>query len=154
VSHAPPETDRLCSEDWESLQRYTAHMHAERARAFPLRVEAGKMDRADADRGIRIMGAIAADVHMFVTTEPRPADAPAATLDEILTELTVAGRRARALANSKPSDRTAEQRAIAIDLLHAQYLRPFNFVRCAETTLALRARIAAERAAAALKEAA
>lgn len=128
--------------------RYTAHLHAERVRAFPLRVQAGKMDRADADRGIRIMGAIAADVRFFVTTEPRPIDAPIARLDEILTELLVAGRRARAIANADLNDRTADQRALAIELLHREYARRFNFVACAETTLAMRAKIATERAAA------
>jgi len=126
--------------------RYTALLHSERIRAYPLRVANKKMVQADADRGIRIMGAIAADVRFFVTLQPRPAE-PRAAIEDILSELDAAALRARSKADAHPLDRQAGQRALAIELLRHEYARPFNFVRCAETTLAMRARIAAARQA-------
>lgn len=118
---APP-----CVSDWEALARFAQGLLAQREADYPIRVEDGRMPQAEADRGLRVMRAIAAQWSDACTGTPLPdpldyAQAYGSSWDEMRTELEAVAARAARRQQAAPTHAAAiEQATLAGALLWHQ----------------------------------
>jgi hypothetical protein len=84
------------ADDWEVLAAVAADLHAQRALHYPAHVAKGTLSLAEADAGIRIMGAIAADWRRALDRRPIPATVqPASDTEKVETLEAAAARHQR-----------------------------------------------------------
>lgn len=136
--------------DYELLAAVAATIHAGRAQRYPTMVLRDELSQDEADRGIRVMAAIAADWRACAVFEAAPdwLDDPArggAHPFERVNELAAAARRARAAADD-PHDFEKVGFADAIDTLIWWETATPSARWLIDTTIALRAREAARHA--------
>ncbi len=126
-----------------------AAIHAGREQGYPSRVARGEMTQPEADRAIRVAGAIAADWLAIAALEAAPdwTDNPAqggAWPWERGEELAAASQRARAAADEDPNNFERVGFADAIDTLIWWETASPSARWLADTTIALRAQATAQ----------
>lgn len=114
--------------DLAQISAVANHVLAQRIAAYPDAVTAQRMTQADADRGIRILTAIAGIFHAAARIEPMPARK--ATRAEMAAEMAHIAHRATERAdraNAELYERGQTVRGIALCCqMMVHYLRPWN----------------------------
>ena len=109
--------------DWPRLAAMAAQLLAQREERYPALVDAGRLDPHVADRGRRVMRAIAEQWRRVTTREPlsAPLDYGAdlgASWAEMLADLASAATRAAQIAAKAPDDRQLREQADLTRALH------------------------------------
>lgn len=115
-------------DDLAQISKVANHILAQRVAAYPDAVSASRMTQADADRGIRILTAIARIFHAAANIEPIPARS--ASRVEMFAEMVQIAHRAtdradRARAELYERGQTTRGIALCCQMM-LHYLRPWN----------------------------
>lgn len=108
--------------NWPACARAARQLLEQRQERYPALIEAGRLDPAEAARGLAVMGAVAALWNLIDAQEPLPAPLDfaaelGASWPAMLAELARAAARTAEIAAAAPDDQTKrEQTELAIAL--------------------------------------